>query len=301
MRRLLSVAPITILAVACASSPVFAQRGGGHGGPSGHSAPSFHGGFSGSGPAFHGPTSSGFASSPRFGFTAPQRYGCSTAPRYCFGAPASNRFNPSQRYPASRFGIVAPRFGAPGYRAAGIATSAAIASYARSGFAGDSGHRIPYRPLYRRDHGVGVWPVWPINYGYPAYPGFYGDPSWWDYDDSLNDQGYGSQTPAPQDYGLQPEDQQRAAYPESPAWPYSNAPQNSSQPSAPAQSAEPVTLVFNDGRPPVTIHDYLLTRGTLYVMDRHRSEIPVAELDLPATAKVNREAGIDFKLPGTSR
>jgi hypothetical protein len=62
-----------------------------------------------------------------------------------------------------------------------------------------------------------------------------------------------------------------------------------------------VTLVFNDGRPPVTIHDYLLTRGTLYVMDRHRSEIPVAELDLPATAKVNREAGIDFKLPGTSR
>src|ERR1700733_5078045 len=138
MRRLPSVAPIIILAVACASSPVFAQRGGGHGGSSGHSAPSFHGGFSGSGPAFRGPTSSGFASSPRFGFTAPPRYGFSTAPRYGFGAPANNRFNPSERYPASRYTTVAPRFGPLGYRASGIATSAASAPYARPGFAGDS-------------------------------------------------------------------------------------------------------------------------------------------------------------------
>jgi hypothetical protein len=62
-----------------------------------------------------------------------------------------------------------------------------------------------------------------------------------------------------------------------------------------------VTLIFKDGRPPEQIHNYILTRDTLYVGDRRSSEIPIDQLDLEATAKVNRDAGVDFRVPEGSR
>jgi hypothetical protein len=305
MRRLLPVAPIIILAVAYASSAVCAQRGGGRGGFSGHSPPSFHGGFSGSAPAFHGPALGGFASSPRYGVTAPPRYGFTSAAHYGFGISPNTRFNPSPRYPVSGNNAV-PRFNGLGFRASGIAGNIANGSVARSGFAGANLRRMPYRPPYTRDprfnrnnrfNGGVVWPGWPNTYGVAGYPGLLDYPPDWNYGESDNSSG--SQGYAPQDYGSQSPDQQQPEYAPPPAWPSSYVPQNSSQ--SPAQEAEPVTLVFNDGRPPVKIHDYLLTRATLYVEDKHRSEIPVAELDLAATAKVNREVGIDFKIPGSPR
>jgi hypothetical protein len=58
-----------------------------------------------------------------------------------------------------------------------------------------------------------------------------------------------------------------------------------------------VTLVFKDGRPSQKIHNYALTRTTLYVTDGRPREIPVAVLDLAATEKTNREAGVNFRLP----
>jgi hypothetical protein len=174
---------------------------------------------------------------------------------------------------------------------------------------------MPYRSPNRRggrsgrnnfSNGEGAWPVWPYNYPYLGYPDFDEVPPWWDYDDSDdNSQGYAPQQPSPQDYGSQPPEQQQPEYPALPPWPYSNAPVNSpqspSQTAAEPQPGESVTIVFNDGRPPEKIHNYLLTPATLYVMDQHRSEIPVNQLDLAATEKVNREAGIDFRLPGPSK
>jgi hypothetical protein len=62
-----------------------------------------------------------------------------------------------------------------------------------------------------------------------------------------------------------------------------------------------VTLVFKDGRPTAEIHNYMLTRTTLYVQDEHRREIPVEDLDLEATQKINKSNGIDFQLPGAGR
>jgi hypothetical protein len=68
--------------------------------------------------------------------------------------------------------------------------------------------------------------------------------------------------------------------------------------SAPAsESGESVTLVFKDGRPSEQIHNYILSRTTLSVLDQHRQDIPVDALDLAATQKANREAGVDFRLP----
>jgi hypothetical protein len=62
-------------------------------------------------------------------------------------------------------------------------------------------------------------------------------------------------------------------------------------------NCDAVTLVFKDGRAPEKIHNYALTRTTLYVTDGRRREIPVASLDWAATEKVNRAAGVRFDLP----
>ncbi|HWE87528.1 MAG TPA: hypothetical protein VG267_21460 [Terracidiphilus sp.] len=60
-----------------------------------------------------------------------------------------------------------------------------------------------------------------------------------------------------------------------------------------------VTLVFNDGRPPMQVHSYVLTNSSVLIAEKgHQRVIPVTDLDLPATVAQNREAGVDFKLPG---
>jgi len=66
-------------------------------------------------------------------------------------------------------------------------------------------------------------------------------------------------------------------------------------------SEETVTLVFKDGRPSEQVHNYLLTRTTLFVLDDRRHVIPTDQLDLIATAKVNLDAGVDFQLPAAAR
>jgi hypothetical protein len=59
-----------------------------------------------------------------------------------------------------------------------------------------------------------------------------------------------------------------------------------------------VTLVFNDGRPPLQVHSYVLTGSSVLIAEKgHQRVIPVTDLDLPATVAQNREAGVDFKLP----
>lgn len=83
---------------------------------------------------------------------------------------------------------------------------------------------------------------------------------------------------------------------------YAPAPQPAPPAASPVQnapgSADAVTLIFKDGRPPEQIRNYLATRTTLTVIDgsRHR-DIPVAELDVPATIKANRDTGVGFQLP----
>ena len=64
----------------------------------------------------------------------------------------------------------------------------------------------------------------------------------------------------------------------------------------------PVTLVFNDGRPPLQVNSYVLTGSSIFIAEHgHQRVIPVADLDLPATIAQNREAGVDFVLPDGKR
>jgi hypothetical protein len=72
-------------------------------------------------------------------------------------------------------------------------------------------------------------------------------------------------------------------------------------PVAEPEAEDAVTLVFKDGRPQEQIHNYMLTRTKLYVQDGRRREISVEDLDLVAMAKVNKAAGVDFRLPVTGK
>jgi hypothetical protein len=147
----------------------------------------------------------------------------------------------------------------------------------------------PYAPVYRVGLGVGV----PYGVGWigpDCVVGFadcgpYGDPQY-------------AQPAAPVDYGPGDDVQPAAPVEQADAAPYSTVAEH---PQAEPDPEDAVTLEFKDGRPAEQIHNYLLTRTTLYVQDGRRREIPVDELDLAATTKVNREAGVDFQLPASAR
>jgi hypothetical protein len=63
-----------------------------------------------------------------------------------------------------------------------------------------------------------------------------------------------------------------------------------------------VTLIFNDGRPPLQVKSYVLTGATIIAIDGERQlQIPLSDLDLRATQKKNQADGIDFTVPGAPR
>jgi hypothetical protein len=63
-------------------------------------------------------------------------------------------------------------------------------------------------------------------------------------------------------------------------------------------SASTVILIYKDGRPPEQIQNYLATRTTLTVLDgNRRREIPLSDLNIPATVSANHQTGVDFQLP----
>jgi len=205
------------------------------------------------------------------GFSAPSfRGGTSSAPHFT-GAP---------RYTGSPAFATTPRLGS------GLPYSPAM----RSPYYGAGRYRQPRIGRY----GIGVpylGAAW-IAPGYLGYP----DTTPYDtpdenpdaapaydaaYDPGFNNPGFTPQPAAPVPY---------------PAY---SAPPPAATPDAAPEDA--VTLVFKDGRPNQQIHNYVLTRTTLYVHDQHHRDIPLDQLDLDATQKINHDAGVDFALPQSSR
>jgi hypothetical protein len=139
-----------------------------------------------------------------------------------------------------------------------------------------------------------------------------------DYTDQTDQQAQPS-APAGPDYGQQAPYAQGGPYdegyppPRAPYAPqgYPPPPQSGNQSDAQSPAAQSsaaqsdgldhpaVTLVFNDGRQPVKVHSYVLTGSSVFVAENgHQRVIPIADLDLPATIAQNRDAGVDFELPG---
>ena len=151
---------------------------------------------------------------------------------------------------------------------------------------GRSGSRVGRRAGIRYLYPGRLQYEW-LNYGVPWYldGGAY-------YDDSANDNSTDASDADTQSYNDQPAAQDQPTQ-EEPAQPSAVEPT--------LYDSDAVTLVFKDGRPSEQIHNYILTRTTVYVTDAHHREIPVADLDLAATEKTNHEAGVTFKLPQAVR
>ena len=68
---------------------------------------------------------------------------------------------------------------------------------------------------------------------------------------------------------------------------------------APAPTEEePTALVFRDGRR-MEVHNYAIVGQTLFNFDGHGArKIPLADLDLEATRKLNDDRGTEFHVPG---
>ena len=188
-----------------------------------------------------------------------------------------------------------PFMGAPQLRYGGAPTNlrlparGPIASdfHRRPGYPGVYRNRRPYIPFY----GGGV------SYVYPGYfgPGFLDYPDTGPYDNSAY--------VAPQPTASYTTNESEAPVEQAdvaPATAYRPA-YLRPQPSAEPEAETPVTLIFKDGRSPEQIQNYMLTRTTLYVQETRLREIPVDQLDLPATQKVNKDAGVDFQLPGARK
>jgi hypothetical protein len=149
-------------------------------------------------------------------------------------------------------------------------------------------HRRPYispygsRELYGPGYGALGW--------ISPYPLDYPETGSTDNSAALPDQ------TSAEGYDAQPDEQGLPPYPG--AYPPASVLPN---PSSAPESEEAVTIVFKDGRQPEQIHNYILTRSTLFVGDKQRREIPTDQLDLAATAKVNQDAGVDFRLPDSTR
>lgn len=194
-----------------------------------------------------------------------------------------------------------------------------------------------YHPGYgnRRGFNIRSYPIYPNAYAYPSFaygylPSDFGDDSYDNYDTSQQppDQqqpDYGSDYAQP-DYGYpqpMPQPDDGYAYPQpmpvNPGYPqaqpapdgayaypapppgYEVYPQPA--PAAPQMqyvpgSASTVILIYKDGRPPEQIQNYLATRSTLTILDGgRRREVPLSDLNIPATISANRQTGVDFQLP----
>lgn len=266
MRSWLAVFVVMILV----SPSLLAQRGGGHGG--GHA-----GGFGGS---------RGFGGGP--GFSGGMGHGMSfPAPRVNF--PSNFASAPRMTYPTRSF-----------------------SSYPRTNYStpGYSGSRAPYGQV--RPQGVkrGPYPGNGSRGRYPyRRPYFYASstylapgllnywPYFGDWGSSYDDSGSSYQ-----DTGAEQTDngQNEAYAPEAEQQSWGPPPAYSSAPSAEPSPEPAVTLVFKDGHS-LEVHNYAATPTTILLLDQassgRTSQVSLDQIDLAATERVNREAGVDFNLP----
>jgi hypothetical protein len=81
--------------------------------------------------------------------------------------------------------------------------------------------------------------------------------------------------------------------------PYARAYAPPPAPPAPAVDAkpgDPTVLVFRDGHQQ-EVTNYAIMGDSVYVLDKGRKKIALADLDLAATVKANDDRGLEFRLP----
>ncbi|HEY9127091.1 MAG TPA: hypothetical protein VIM62_08180 [Acidobacteriaceae bacterium] len=295
---------------------VHAQRGGGfHSGGGFHaSGGGFHsgggfnsGGMSGGGFASHSAPARSFGGFSGVRPSGPARFG---APTHLSGP---MRYQPGRPFgPSSNLRMRAPGGFRPNPGSRRPEYDARRPQYPVSGHPGYDHRHHPHWPQYNYG-GTTYYTGTLLPYGYPYY-GYglgYGDLDF-PYDDSYDSgsgyydqnsyyqgdaQGYDNGGAYNDGNNYVADSAPEAAEPQ-PYNRYSSPnPPVAAQQSSPLPPQESVTLIFNNGAPSQQIHNYILSRNTLTVLDGPHREIPLSTLDLAATEQANRSAGVDFHLP----
>jgi hypothetical protein len=167
-------------------------------------------------------------------------------------------------------------------------------------FGGTRGRdRDRHRGFRDRDRGfVGPW-----RFGYPGWYGYYDplfyDPYWWWDSSSSYDSDTEQDIAQANEMNEQSLEEQRARdsddnSDDQDVYARSNEPRHSEL-TAPSP---PTTLVFRDQHKQ-EIQNYAIVGHTLWSFSAERTEkIPLSEIDIPATTKVNDDRGVNFKVPG---
>jgi hypothetical protein len=174
---------------------------------------------------------------------------------------------------------LAPRGFAGGFPAGRVGSGIAFGHH--PGFVTGSHNRGFHRRYYPGIVGPYYWPYYGWGYPYDAY------------DSNLYQQDYQQNQPVamvdpkPDDdrYGDHSFNEERSA------------PRQAQAPPAPAPEQDPTVLVFHDGHQQV-IRNYAIVGQMLWDFSAKGShKIPLADLDLDTTRKLNDERGVDFVLP----
>jgi len=258
--------------------PLWAQHGGGGHGGGGHG-----GGFAGHSGFSGGHSGGGFVSHAGSGsvhtFSGAHSFSGGRA-----GPQISRRFSSSARPGFSRGPFLHNGFGNGRFRNRGFRNTC-------RGF--------PCRGFY----GYG--------FGYPwGYSGYY-DPYWWDsgYDDSSYDQDYQNDLATADQMNAENLEEQRMlqqeeadgdqdAYARPAARSLQQLQQQEDKPGAPIMPA--TVLVFRDQHKQ-EVQNYAIVGQNLWNFSpQHTQRIPLADLDLAATAKANDDNGVTFRIPNVN-
>jgi hypothetical protein len=270
MRRTLAVPLILAASVLLTPYALFAQRGGHAGGVSGGS---FSGGsFSGARGFSGGGFSRGFPA-PSANFSSGQR------------SFSSRSFSYPRSYSRSGFSSFRPSYGRQ-------SSQSSQASWNRGRGRNPGRWR---RNAYGWSYANGAFPYY-ANGGVVYWP-YFGDSD----DSTYAGNDYADQQPAQQADAEETDEGPRPSYEaqqEQAPGPYAARPAYIIE--APASSQPSVTIIYKDGRSQ-QIHNYALTRTSLLLLDDASSgrelDVPLDQIDLAATERTNRQAGVNFSLP----
>lgn len=151
-----------------------------------------------------------------------------------------------------------------------------------------------YHHHYRYGYGYGY------GYGYPYY-GYYGyDPLFWDSSSSYDSsEGYQQQNEQLSQQINELSNQVAQLREQQQIQSYTPSSSNRQTPPAAAKADPTATtvLIFRDQHRE-EISNYAVVGRTVWVFNEEQAKkIPLAELDVPATIKVNDDRGVDFNVP----
>ena len=167
-----------------------------------------------------------------------------------------------------------------------------FSSGVRSSGVRGSGVRVQIgSPTYRRRYGYGAGYYYPYGLGYPYYS-WYADPlDYQNNDNQTADSSADYAGPYADDGGLQSDVQALNGK-------VDRLQADLEARNRPRAELQPATaLVFRDQHVE-EVHNYAISGGTLWVFgDQSAKKIPLTQLDLDATVKMNDDRGVDFQVP----